>query len=188
VFHRLEHVTELVQGTSEISRRTYQAGLGRGFVESRLWNEILTAEAESGRLRCYWLLAQGKPIGFQIGAIHGACYFVDFLGHLPEFSRLSPGIVLHTKVIDDLCSIGVKEYDYGFGDSEHKRVHGSGSRDEAVFEIHGKSLRGRTLCLVGRSTEALTRGTKGALQATGAMRWARRGLRAWAESRARRGP
>jgi len=150
LFCRIEEVTDFMTRTASLAGKTYQAALGLGFSDSIKWHRILETEARLGRLRCYWLVCGGEPVAFQVGVVYGDTYFLHAMGYLPEYGELSLGTVLHLRVLSDLMTIGVKEVDYEFGDSEFKRTYGSDSWDEATLHLCGHSRRTRRCRLVHR--------------------------------------
>lgn len=152
-FREPEEVDELVRGTAELSARTYQAGLGVGFRDTPLWRALLTADARGGRLRGFWLEAEGRPIAFAVGSRHGSAYFGDFRGFDPSLRMLSPGKALHVRVLEALAEEGCDAYDYGFGENEFKRTFGTDSWPEATLDWYGKGLRPRAARLVESTSE-----------------------------------
>ena len=144
VFQRLEDLPEFVAGAAGVAAETYQAGLGVGFADTPLWRSILQTEAEHGRLRCYWLECRGRPVAFQVGTLYDVTYFLEAIGYLREYADMSPGVVLHVRVLQDLCSLGADTVDYGFGDAEYKRIYGSECWEEATPCLYGPSWRGYT--------------------------------------------
>jgi CelD/BcsL family acetyltransferase involved in cellulose biosynthesis len=157
VFTEPEELGELINGTSALASTTYQAGIGATFEDTPLWREILKTEVKLGRLRGYWLVADGAPIAFALGSVHGGVYFGDFRGYRAEFRDLSPGIVLHMRVLQTLCAEGVVAYDYGFGDAEYKRIYGNESREEATVQLYGNGVRPSLALLIQSSVSLASR-------------------------------
>lgn len=129
---------ELIKGAAEIVSQTYQAGLG-GFSDTPLHRELIHLEAESGRLRSYWLECDGKPIAFQLGAVYANTYNLLSTAFLPQYKQLSPGQVLLVRVIRDLCEANIDSIDYGFGDAPYKRMYGSNNFEESTVYLYAKT-------------------------------------------------
>ena len=125
-----------------------------GFADTALWRAALATEARHGRLRCYWLEACGEPIAHQVGVVYGNTYFLEATSFLPEYRDLSPGQVLLTRVIEDLCHAGLHSVDYGFGDAGYKRIYGTLSWCEATIALYGARRRARVAYLLHRATDA----------------------------------
>ena len=170
VFHRVEDLPEFAEGAAGVAAETYQAGLGVGFADTPLWRSILQTEAEHGRLRCYWLECQGRPVAFQVGTLYGGTYFLEAIGYLRKHAHMSPGAVLHVRVLQDLCSLGTDTVDYGFGDAEYKRIHGSKCWEEATPCLYGPSWRGYAARSMHVAAKRMTGIAKTLLHATQAHR------------------
>lgn len=140
LFHKEEELEEFISGTAALAGRTYQAGLGMTFDDTRAWRAILRTEVRNKRLRAYWLECEGRPIAFQLGCVYGSTYVVEVMGYLPEYKELSPGAVLHMRVLADLCAAGIRRVDYGFGDADYKRSYGSKSWNEVTIHIYGHGI------------------------------------------------
>lgn len=137
-FKHPEQIDELISGATQIVSQTYQAGLG-GFSDTLLHRELVGLEAESGRLRSYWLECDGKPIAFQLGAVYANTYHLLSTAFLPQHKQLSPGQVLLVRVIQNLCEAGIEAIDYGFGDAPYKRMYGSSNSEEATVVLYAKT-------------------------------------------------
>ena len=145
-FDQPEDCDELVTGAAEIVSQTYQAGLG-GFSDTPLHRELINLEAESGRLRSYWLESDGKPIAFHLGVVYANTYHLLSTAFLPQYKQLSPGQVLLVRVIQDLCEANIDSIDYGFGDAPYKRMYGSSNSEESTVYLYAKTPK----ALVSRS-------------------------------------
>lgn len=155
IYQTPAQVDDCLRTIAGVAERTYQAALGATISDSPLWDSILRCEAEQGRLRSYVLLCQGRAIAFQVGAAYGDVYFPETIGYLPEYQNLSPGRVLHMRVLADLCASGFREYDHGFGDAPYKRVFGSYSWDEVTLLLYSRRLPAR----MSHAVQRLARGT-----------------------------
>ncbi len=137
-FEHPDQIDELISGATQIVSQTYQAGLG-GFRDTPLHRELVGLEAESGRLRAYWLECDRTPIAFQLGAVYANTYHLLSTAFLPQYKQLSPGQVLLVRVIRDLCEAGIETIDYGFGDAPYKRMYGSSNSEEATVYLYAKT-------------------------------------------------
>jgi CelD/BcsL family acetyltransferase involved in cellulose biosynthesis len=179
VFTQVEDLEACVRAAASVAQRTYQAGLGVAFSDSALWRGILLCEARQGRMRCYVLECQGQPIAFQIGAAYGSIYCPDTIGYLAEFQHLSPGRVLHLRVIQDLCAAGFEEYDHGFGDAAYKRIFGTCSWEEASLDLWGRGRAAWTARVLQGVTDLMASIGKGVLKRAGGIDRVKRAWRKW---------
>ncbi len=154
VITREDEVDELIRETAGLADTTYQAALGSVFSDTPVWRAKLTMEARLGNLRCYWLVCGGKPVAFFLGSVVGDVYVPEATGYLAELRSLSPGTVLMVRIFEDLSGIGVRAFDYGFGDAVYKRMYGSESWDEDTFMLYSRTWRGRA----GRLTHLVAHG------------------------------
>jgi hypothetical protein len=164
---RENQLDEVFKVTREIARKTYQQGLGVALEDNSQWRATLTAEAKSGRMRCFVLRCAGKPIAFQLGVRWGAVYRMYFMSYLAEFRKLSPGAVLHVRVMRAMCEEGAAAVDYGFGDAEFKRSFSTESWNEASFRGYGNTWRGWTAKVMIGGFARASRIANGALRHIG---------------------
>jgi CelD/BcsL family acetyltransferase involved in cellulose biosynthesis len=181
-FTRPEEVAEFTRGAGELNSHTYQAALGIGFTDSPLWRSVLGIEAERGRMRCYWLQCEGRPIAFHAGVLYGQTFFLERIAFLPDFAKLSPGSVLHVRVIQDLCAAGATKLDYGVGHALYKEIYGTDYWDESNLCLYGRGLKTR----ISRGMQtAMRRANEIALTVARATGVERRLRRAWRKTMGR---
>ncbi len=107
----------------EVSAKTYQETLlKRGLPESDRFVSEITEQAATGLFRGYLLFENETPIAYLACPItEGGALIYDFVGHDPEYKKLSPGTVLLYAVLerafgdDSLCM-----FDFTEGDGAHK--------------------------------------------------------------------
>ncbi|RMD63020.1 MAG: GNAT family N-acetyltransferase [Planctomycetota bacterium] len=162
-------VDDFVKRAAQVAARSWQARIGAAFADTPLWRSGLTCEATHGRLRAYLLEAGGRPVAYQIGAVHDGVYFLEVVGYDPDFARHSPGRLLLVKTLDDLEREGVGVFDFGFGDASYKRIYATGARQEALVSLFGPGLRPRMAWLSSAAGERLRRGAREAAAKRGAL-------------------
>ena len=180
LFARAGELDAFFGGASQVVSGSYQARLGVGLADNPRWRTILGNLAERGRLRAFWLEANGTPIAFQAGAVWNEMYLLLATSYLPAFAHLSPGTVLLVRVLRDLCDLGCRAVDYGFGDADYKRIYGSRSWDEQTLRLYGPGPRA-----------TFARGLDASLlraSALGARTIERLGILPWLKRRWRRAP
>jgi CelD/BcsL family acetyltransferase involved in cellulose biosynthesis len=173
-FVHLEEVPTFLKTAAALNAQTYQGALGVGLRDDARWRAILNVEARAGRMRGYWLECDGVPIVFQVGAIWGDTYKLLATSFLPQHAKISPGIVLHMRVLHVLCEEGVKAVDYGFGDADYKRTYGSESWEESTLHLFGQTPRAMLAWGMSAIFGAASRSAKKIAVATGAMQWLKR--------------
>ncbi len=141
LFTQVEELDELLPRAAQITAQSYHGRLGVGLHDEVVMRAMLSADAGAGRLRWYWLEARGKPIAHDGGCIYGDTYHAIAGSFLPQYRRLSPGQVLLIRVIENLCTAGVRWIDWGFGDAEYKRIYGTESWAEQRVSLYGRTAR-----------------------------------------------
>lgn len=149
----------LFHDAEAIASKTYQRGLGAGFVDDFLVRQRLGLAARKGWLRANLLYLGDRPVAFWIGMLYGATFVSEYMAYDPEFRKWAPGMVLIIQVIEGFCSRSsgdvVKELDFGLGHAEYKAALCTGSWSEASVFIFSPSLRGVLLKSVRMTTRLL---------------------------------
>ena len=131
-----EKVPELLELLEKVSRKTYQHNLLNLGVKNDIETQrTLTLAAENGWLRSYVLICNDEPIAFKHGYLYKDIFFSVSVGYDPKWSNWSAGKIIHMDAIHDLIQIGVKKFDFMYGDSEYKKSLSNSSRIEQNFYI-----------------------------------------------------
>lgn len=125
-----------------IAKRTYQRGLGVGFEDTPLVRRRLYFFASKGWLRVYVLYLGEHPSSFWIGTVSDEMFCSDYLAFDPKFGGHSPGTVLLTRVVEELCKEGVKQIDFGLGEGRYKERFGNIKSVDASIYILAPTRRG----------------------------------------------
>jgi hypothetical protein len=116
VVHRLEQVEEFLRDSEAISRLTYQWNVGDRLCNDEATRRLYIHRATNGRLRCYIVYASGTPCAFLRGEFIDDTYYYETPGFDPQYSKLSPGLVLLLWAIRDLIEqTSCKNFDFGHG-------------------------------------------------------------------------
>jgi hypothetical protein len=142
----------------QIAGKTYQRGLGAGFSDTPEVRRRLELAARKGWLRAYLLYVGDRPCSFWIGMLYQGAFVSEYLGYDPEFRKLSPGMFLIMRVIEDFCRAAegdtVTELDFGLGHAEYKGALCSKSWLEAPVYIFSPTLKGMSLKAMRTATRA----------------------------------
>ena len=115
-----EYADELLSDIESVAARTYQRGRGVGF-HARL-EPLVRAALEDGLARAWVLRADGEPVAYELGWVHGDTYRGAYIGYAPEFARHGVGGYVEQTALRDLCNDPqIEVYDQGPGDFEYKR-------------------------------------------------------------------
>ena len=128
-----------------VASKTYQRGLGVGFVDTPQIRERFHFFARQGWLRVYILYIDDKPCSFLTGTIYRGVYVSDFTGYDPAFRDYSVGSVLEMAIFEHLCQQGVHEVEFGTGHAEYKRRLSNRQTMEANLHIFAPTVKGVAL-------------------------------------------
>lgn len=163
----------MVHDVEKVAKKTYQRGLGVGFVETNEMRKRLYLDAQNGRLRAFVLYVADQPCAFWLGTIYQSTFHSGWMGYDPTYSKYSAGMFLVMKVTEDLCKqkkAGVIEgIDFGLGDAQYKEVLGNKKWQDATPYIFGPTLRGLGLNLLRTPTLVADRIARRALKQTGLL-------------------
>src|SRR5262249_24075617 len=125
-------IDRVMEHAESIACRTYQRGLGVGFVANDENRQRFLVDAKRGRFRAYFLYLGEKPIAFFLGTLHKNVLYDNFTAYDPAHAKYSPGTFLFYKIFEELCRDGIKAVDFGFGDAWYKAQFGNQRNDETT--------------------------------------------------------
>ncbi len=132
---------EAATAAEKISSRTYQHGLGVGFIYDSALRSMLSTAAEKGWMRMSIIYVDEEPCAFQLGFYYGNMYYLDQVGYDHDWGKWSIGTVLFIKVLEDLCKEpSINRFDFGFGDADYKRNYSDRKHDEETVYIFAPRL------------------------------------------------
>jgi hypothetical protein len=156
---------QIVRESETVSRKTYQRGLGAGFVENGETLRRLALGLQRRRFRAYILYDGDQPCAFWNGIEHGKVFYTGTTGYDPAYEECRPGAFLLNHMIEDFCREGkIEAIDFGFGDAQYKRSFGDQNWREASVCIFPFTARGLRLSVLRTATVALTQMAKYLLQ------------------------
>jgi len=174
-FDQEDKLEEAMKIMSEISRKTYQYGLGCGFVDNAEMRELLTTALRKGWMRIYILYIEDEPCAFRRVLKYGKSYFGQQTGFLPKWREYNVGTILFLKAIEDICKdADINQYDFGFGDGEHKRLGNSRLYHETSVHIFAPRFSLVCLNLLFSSVAGLSLGLNYLSDKAGLTRWLKR--------------
>jgi CelD/BcsL family acetyltransferase involved in cellulose biosynthesis len=153
---------KMIQDVEQVAKKSYQRGLGVGFVDTPTMRNGLRRMAERGWLRAYVLYLEERPCAFWIGDINQGVFGSDYIGYDTEFGKYSPGMFLTTKVIEGFCDgnrEGVTAVDFGPGNAQYKEVLSNQRWQETSVYVFAPSFKGISLnlirSLIGRTDQTI---------------------------------
>ncbi|WP_421621970.1 GNAT family N-acetyltransferase [Alkalilimnicola ehrlichii] len=140
-----EELRRFIELVEPVSERTYQHRLlGLGIKRGGWIERQVMAGAQLGYSRCYALFVGDELVSWRVGFCFNGVYYSHHVGYDPEWSECRPGIVMHLKVIRDICerTKDLQEIDLLHGDNPAKAKLSNAWRDEAKFYLFPKTARG----------------------------------------------
>jgi hypothetical protein len=142
-FRKQDQVMRLCIDAEKIAHRTYHRGLGVGFIHDAEHERQMFLAAKRGWLRGYILYVKDQPCAFWILTAYKRKYLSDYTGFDAELSKYSPGMILFSKIIEELCQDpDLVEIDFGSGDGLYKQWFGDHSDLEGHVNIYPPTLNG----------------------------------------------
>jgi hypothetical protein len=163
VFQTQSDIESFCMDAERVAAKTYQRGLGVGFMNSKENHDLLRLSADLGCLRSYVLYANDRPIAFWSGARYKNVWYSNWTGFDPDFESHNPGTVLLLKMVQDMCACGIRGFDFGIGHAEYKQRFGNANRDEALVCVYAASFRGLGINLAMALQAVLNRSAKSLL-------------------------
>jgi hypothetical protein len=133
---------QLSADLEHVAAKTYQRGLGIGFVGSEELRRTMKLALDRGWLRAYVLYLDDEPIAYRTGFVYKRTFFGSSTGFDPSYAHDRVGNFLLVRVIEDLCRDEVVEVlDYGRGDEQYKRRFSTSASQEADLIIFAPTVR-----------------------------------------------
>jgi hypothetical protein len=158
---RPDELERLFRDVEEVAKKTYQRGLGAGFIDNPQTRHLMDLQSRKGWLRTYVLYLEDKPCAFWIAVVYARVFHSIAMGYDPAYSKHSPGMFLIMKTVEGLCSRqggeDAGEIDFGFGDAQYKEILGSFEWKESPLYLFAPTAKGRLLGIMRGGTELLDR-------------------------------
>jgi hypothetical protein len=142
---RFENIPEMCAQLEAVAARTYQRGLGTGFVNDEEHRQRYSLFASRGQLRIQLLEIEGKIRAFDIGIMYNDVFFASETGFDPDLREFSPGTLVMMQMADELVRERTRKLDFGLGDASYKRTFGDRSWRETTVQLFAPTAKGLAL-------------------------------------------
>jgi CelD/BcsL family acetyltransferase involved in cellulose biosynthesis len=158
----------LFQDVERVAKKTYQRGLGVGFMDNPPMRKRLHMEAERGWLRAYVLYIRDQPTAFWIGKRYGDAFYSDFMGYDTTVSKYSPGMYVVTTALEQMCASqdAPQSVDFGLGDAQYKAVLSDVQWQEASTYLFAPTLKATSVNLLRTAVGLADTATRSLLNRT----------------------
>jgi hypothetical protein len=142
---RFDDIPNLCARLEVVAARTYQRGLGAGFVDDEEHRRRFTLFAGRGQLRVQLLEVGDKIRAFWIGTVYKNTFYSSDTGYDPDMRDYRPGTLIFIRMVDELVREGVRKFDFGLGDASYKQRFGNHCLREATVRLFAPTAKGLTL-------------------------------------------
>lgn len=140
-----EDLPGLCARLEEVAARTYQRGLGVGFVNDEEHRQRFALFASRGQLRVQLLEIEGKFCAFWIGIIYLGTFHSWATSYDPSLRGYEIGTLVFVRMVDELVREGVRKLDFGLGDALYKQRFGDKCWREATIRMFAPTAKGLAL-------------------------------------------
>jgi ribosomal protein S18 acetylase RimI-like enzyme len=121
IFREPDELDVFLAAAEAVAGRTYQRGLGVGFLGTPGQRARTKMLMEHGWFRGYVLYVEGRPVAFEQGELYAGRFVSLSAGYDPDYRRHRIGAYLLAKAIEELTADpGASVFDFGFGDADYK--------------------------------------------------------------------
>ena len=114
-----------------------QTSIGCSDQESAFYRDVFQTYAQESALRAYVLKRNGQPVAYVLGIVQDGIYYALKTSYRQAFAKLSPGLVLFARAIDDLCNErpDLNRIELLGNDSRWKKELGSGENHVRSYRL-----------------------------------------------------
>jgi hypothetical protein len=142
---RFDDIPGLCARLEAVAARTYQRGLGAGFVDNGEYRRRFELFADRGQLRVQLMEINGEIRAFWIGKLYNGVFHTADTGYDPELRVYQPGTLIFIRMVDELAREGVRRLDFGLGDASYKQRFGDQCCREATVRLFAPTVKGLAL-------------------------------------------
>jgi hypothetical protein len=125
-----------------IAAKTYQRGLGVGYMGNPMQLALMKLGASRGWLRAWVLYVADLPVAFWFGYCYRGTFNLSATAFDPAHGDLRVGQHLQMQIMESLCAEeDVHSFDYGIGEAEYKRRFGDHCIEQADVLLFAPSIK-----------------------------------------------
>ena len=138
----LENVDQFLSFAEDIAKKSYQRGLGVGFINSSKDNMLTKVAARLNWLNSYVIFFDDTPVAFERIYLYDNKLFCQDAAYDPKYRDYDLGTNLFIYIIEEAFkNPKKKEIDFGLGDAEYKRRFGNEYFCEKVLYLFARTNR-----------------------------------------------
>jgi CelD/BcsL family acetyltransferase involved in cellulose biosynthesis len=176
---------EVFAQLTEVAAKTYQHGLGAGFLDTPDRRAVVGVSLGRDAFRAWVLAVDGSPVAFWQGTVRGRTFVLNTAGYDPEFAQFGVGGYVQQQMFRDLCNDPeIDLVDFGWGDADYKARFGTEQWEEHDVVVYAPTLKGRKAAAIRRSVARAESLARSAAQRAGVLQKVKR---LWRRRLSRRG-
>ena len=142
VYAGVGDMNQFCVAAEQIASKTYQRGLGVGFLNNDDTYRRISAAADKDWLWAQVLYVQNEPIAFWQYKVYRNVLYCDTTGYNPAFGKYKVGTILLLKAIERCFELNVHVIDFGIGTAEYKERLSNEYLLECAVNFYAPSFRG----------------------------------------------
>ncbi|MFZ2399923.1 MAG: GNAT family N-acetyltransferase [Smithella sp.] len=174
---KFDDITGLAVRLETLAARTYQRGLGAGFVNDEEHRQRYRLFADRGQLRVQLVEIEGELKAFWIGTVYKNVFFSAETGYDSNLRAYELGTLMFIAMADELVREGVSKIDFGLGDAFYKERFGDENWRETNVQVFAPNFKGLLLRSISGCFTMIDNTLRRLLQKTGVLNWVKTGLR-----------
>lgn len=147
-FENSNNFEQLIADIEKIAKKSYQRGIGAGFIDNSMMRQRLSIAAKKGHMRAYLLYVDEKPCAFWIGTLYKKIFYLDYTSYDAAYKRYEPGTILFMRMLENITKSEATEIDFGFGDAFYKQRFGNQQWIESSIYLYAPTIKGVAINLM----------------------------------------
>ena len=141
-FASRDDLDDMMRDLEAVASKTWQRGLGAGFVNNTETQQMFDFFIAHGWLRAYVSYLKGYPAAFNYGIRYGNIFVDEGTGFDPAYARFYVGKTLFMRLIEDMHADNEVDYiDFGPGNDQDKRLLCNQSQAESSVLVFAPTSR-----------------------------------------------
>ena len=140
-----DDISDITARVEVVAARTYQRGLGAGFMNDEEHRQRYRLFADRGQLRVQLVEIEGEVKAFWIGTVYKGVFHSSATGYDPDLRIYELGTLMFISMTDALVREGVSKIDFGLGDASYKERFGDRYWMETTVRMFAPNVKGMIL-------------------------------------------
>lgn len=157
IYETQEAAAPFCAAAEVVAQKTYQRGLGAGFIDNDENRKRVALFAQKGWFKGYLLFVDNQPLAFWSGELLNDTMWLTWTGFDPQYEKYEVGTICFLKMVNDLITRRVHDLDYGLGWAHYKERFGDICLRERNIAVYAPTLRGSAVNVISLIENLLNR-------------------------------